>query len=187
MAAVGITITEEQFYAFSGMPTVTIIRTLAKEQHVACDVEAAAHEKERLFLENLESLEPIHSVMEIVHREKGRRKMAVASGGLILTKKTTRAVTSRTAQIESVAYLFPRNRATPWLLKERAAQYGGLGEHLRPSSFENFSTTLRLIREKASTALYDERLTSSRPIRGVADGVQATDLYAHLLANYLLR
>ncbi len=81
MAAVGITIAEEQFYAFSGMPTVTIIETLAREQHVECDVEAAAHEKERLFLENLESLEPVHSVMEVVQREKGRRKMAVASGG----------------------------------------------------------------------------------------------------------
>jgi beta-phosphoglucomutase family hydrolase len=81
MAAVGITITEEQFYAFSGMPTVKIIETLAKEQNVTCDVATAAEEKERLFLENIQSVEPIHSVMEIVQREKGRRKMAVASGG----------------------------------------------------------------------------------------------------------
>jgi beta-phosphoglucomutase family hydrolase len=81
MQAVGITITEEQFYSFSGMPTVTIIQTLAKQQNVICDARAAAEEKERLFLENIESLEPIHSVIEIVHREKGRRKMAVASGG----------------------------------------------------------------------------------------------------------
>jgi beta-phosphoglucomutase family hydrolase len=81
MQAVGITITEEQFYSFSGMPTVTIIQTLAKQQKVICDARAAAEEKERLFLENIESLEPIHSVIEIVHREKGRRKMAVASGG----------------------------------------------------------------------------------------------------------
>ena len=58
-----------------------IIETLASEQHVACDVERPPHEKERLFLENIESVEPIHSVMEIVQREKGRRKMAVASGG----------------------------------------------------------------------------------------------------------
>jgi len=81
MQAVGITITEEQFYSFSGMPTVTIIQTLAKQQNVICDARTAAEEKERLFLENIESLEPIHSVIEIVHREKGRRKMAVASGG----------------------------------------------------------------------------------------------------------
>ncbi|HTQ40286.1 MAG TPA: HAD family phosphatase [Pirellulales bacterium] len=81
LQAVGMTITEEQFYAFSGMPTVTIIETLAKQQHLVCDARAAAEEKERLFLQNLESLEPVHRVIEIVHREQGRRKMAVASGG----------------------------------------------------------------------------------------------------------
>jgi HAD superfamily hydrolase (TIGR01509 family) len=63
------------------MPTVTIIETLAKEQNVVCDVQTAAHEKERLFLANIESLEPVHRVIEIVQREKGRRRMAVASGG----------------------------------------------------------------------------------------------------------
>jgi beta-phosphoglucomutase family hydrolase len=81
MEAIGISIGEEQFYSFSGMPTVAIIETLARQQNVVCDVPAAAEEKERLFLENIASLEPIHSVIEIVHREKGRRKMAVASGG----------------------------------------------------------------------------------------------------------
>jgi beta-phosphoglucomutase family hydrolase len=81
MQDVGIQISQEQFYFFAGMPTVTIIETLAKEQNVTCDAQAAAEEKERLFLENIERLEPIHSVIEIVHRERGRRKMAVASGG----------------------------------------------------------------------------------------------------------
>jgi beta-phosphoglucomutase family hydrolase len=81
MQEVGISISEEQFYSFSGMPTVTIIETLARQQHVTCDAQAAAEEKERLFLDNLESLQPIHTVVEIVHREKGHRKMAVASGG----------------------------------------------------------------------------------------------------------
>ncbi len=81
MQHVGIHISQEQFYFFAGMPTVTIIETLAKEQNVVCDAQAAAEEKERLFLENIEQLEPIHSVIEIVHREQGRRKMAVASGG----------------------------------------------------------------------------------------------------------
>ncbi len=81
MQEVGISISEQQFYSFSGMPTVTIIETLARQQNVTCNVQAAAEEKERLFLENLETLQPIHSVIEIVHREKGHRKMAVASGG----------------------------------------------------------------------------------------------------------
>ena len=33
-----------------------------------------------MFLAKIESIEPIHSVIEIVRREKGRRKLAVASG-----------------------------------------------------------------------------------------------------------
>ncbi len=81
MRAVNIQISEDQFYFFAGMPTVKIIETLAKEQHVVVDAQAAAEEKERLFLAKIELLQPIHRVLEIVQREKGRRKMAVASGG----------------------------------------------------------------------------------------------------------
>lgn len=72
---------EERFYAFAGMPTATIIALLAKEQGVECDAEAVAREKERIYIASLESLEPIHSVVAIARREKGRRKLAVASGG----------------------------------------------------------------------------------------------------------
>jgi beta-phosphoglucomutase family hydrolase len=81
LAGVNIHFPEDRFYSFAGAPTVTIIQTLAKEQGVACDPEAVAHEKERIYVESLESLEPIHSVVEIARREKGKRKLAVASGG----------------------------------------------------------------------------------------------------------
>jgi beta-phosphoglucomutase family hydrolase len=81
MQEVNIQISEEQFYFFAGMPTVKIIETLAKEQHIVVDAQAAAEEKERLFLAKIELLQPIHRVLEIVQREKGGRKMAVASGG----------------------------------------------------------------------------------------------------------
>jgi beta-phosphoglucomutase family hydrolase len=81
MEAIQIQFSEERFYAFSGMPTKTIIETLAREQNIDCDAQLAAEEKERLFLTNLDQLQPIHSVVEIVHREHGKRKLAVASGG----------------------------------------------------------------------------------------------------------
>jgi len=81
MEAVNIEITQERFYSLAGVPTLTIVQTLAQEQNVNCDVQAAAENKERLYLAKIESIEPIHSVIEIVHREKGRRKLAVASGG----------------------------------------------------------------------------------------------------------
>jgi beta-phosphoglucomutase family hydrolase len=81
LEAVKIHLPEERFYAFAGMPTVTIIQLLAKEQGIACDPEAVAREKERIYVESLETLEPIHSVVAIARREKGKRKLAVASGG----------------------------------------------------------------------------------------------------------
>jgi len=72
---------EERFYSFAGAPTVTIIETIAKEQGVVCDAEKIAVLKEHFYVESLENLEPIHSVVAIARREKGRRKLAVASGG----------------------------------------------------------------------------------------------------------
>ncbi|HUO06962.1 MAG TPA: HAD family phosphatase [Phycisphaerae bacterium] len=78
---VGIQFPEERFYSFAGAPTRTIIEILAKEQHIDCDPLQVAIDKEKLYTENLEQLEPIHSVIEIARREKGKRKLAVASGG----------------------------------------------------------------------------------------------------------
>jgi len=81
MEAVRIEISEKRFYSLAGVPTLTIVQTLADEQNVICDVPAAAENKERLYLAKIETIEPIHTVIEIVRREKGRRKLAVASGG----------------------------------------------------------------------------------------------------------
>jgi beta-phosphoglucomutase family hydrolase len=78
---VGLHFPEERFYSFAGAPTRTIIEILSKEQNIPCDPEAIAIEKEHIYVESLERLEPIHSVIEIVQREKGKRKLAVASGG----------------------------------------------------------------------------------------------------------
>ncbi|MGN6368618.1 MAG: HAD family hydrolase [Phycisphaerae bacterium] len=78
---VGIHFPEERFYSFAGAPTRTIIEILAKEQGITCDAEQVAQDKEKLYTDNLQALEPIHSVIEIARREKGKRELAVASGG----------------------------------------------------------------------------------------------------------
>jgi len=78
---VGIKFPEDRFYSFAGAPTVTIIQTLAREQNIACDPEAVAHTKERIYVESMGELEPIHSVVAIARRERGKRKLAIASGG----------------------------------------------------------------------------------------------------------
>jgi hypothetical protein len=124
---------------------------------------------------------------EEVKERKLRPAMAVATGGLVLSKKTTREVTTRTEQREQVLYLFRRSGAPPWILRERSAHYGGLGPDLRPASAENFLTTIRRLRERAPAAAYDERLLAGRPIRGVAEGAEATDILAHLLSAHLVR
>lgn len=122
---------------------------------------------------------------ETVKERKLRPVMAIASGGLVMSKTTTRTVTSSTAQNEQVLYIFRRSGAPPWLLRERSAQYVGLGTELKPTSLENFNNTIHRLQKLAPHASYDERLKSSRPLRGVADGIEATDIFAHLLAKHL--
>lgn len=92
LSEVGIRFPEDRFYSFAGAPTVTIIQTLAREQGVTCDAEAVAHEKERIYVASMGELEPIHSVVAIARREKGKRKMAIASGGWKRVVKESLAV-----------------------------------------------------------------------------------------------
>ncbi len=81
LAQVKLRFPEDRFYGFAGAPSVKIIEIIAQEQGVQCDAEALAHLKEKIYVESLENLEPIHSVVAIARREKGKRKLAVASGG----------------------------------------------------------------------------------------------------------
>lgn len=92
LAEVNIHFPEERFYSFAGAPTVTIIQTLAREQGVACDPVEVARAKEHIYVESLENLEPIHGVVTIAKREKGKRKLAVASGGWKRVVKQTLTV-----------------------------------------------------------------------------------------------
>ncbi len=123
--------------------------------------------------------------VEQVKERKIRPVMAIATGGLVLSKTTKREVTTRTEAREQVLYIFPHSSSAPWLLRERAARYGGLGAELRPTSLDNFALTTQRLRQRAPEAAYDERLMTSRPIRGVADGIEASDILAHLLAIHL--
>jgi hypothetical protein len=122
---------------------------------------------------------------QTVKERQLRPVMALATGGLIMSKTTTKSVTSSSVKSEAVLYLFRHSSQKPWLLHERQVHYAGLGTELRPTSLENFAIVIRKLREHAPGAIYDERLMSSRPMRGVAEGVEATDLFAHLLARHL--
>ena len=74
---------EDRFYSLAGATAHSITAMLAKEQGIACDPAAVAHDKEEIYEASLRDLVPIHSVVAIARRERGRRKLAIASGGRI--------------------------------------------------------------------------------------------------------
>ncbi len=81
MDAIGIDFAEDRFYSMGGIPTAKIIQTLADEQSVEVDVDAAARDKERRFLQIADSVEAMPPILTIVDSLHGRIPMAVASGG----------------------------------------------------------------------------------------------------------
>jgi hypothetical protein len=101
---------------------------------------------------------------------------AVISGGLLMSKKVQRSVTTQAPEHEDVLYIFGRARSTPWILRERHAHYGGLGAAVTLSSHENFHLSVEAIRERAPRALYDERLVARRSTPA------EDDVFAHIIA-----
>ena len=84
LAEHGLAFPEPQFYAFAGMPSVTIIQRLADEQGVALPDGAAqqmATDKEHRYLEMIDEVRPVEPVWAIAHRYRASLPMAVASGG----------------------------------------------------------------------------------------------------------
>ncbi len=71
----------ERFYSLAGMPSDRIIRLMSEEAGVPLDQHAMSVEKEENFLKLLDQVPPVAKVVELARREKGRRKLAVASGG----------------------------------------------------------------------------------------------------------
>jgi hypothetical protein len=123
---------------------------------------------------------------EQVKERKLRPVMAIATGGMVMSKKTTREVTRHEEHREQVLYLFRRGGEAPFILRERGAIYSGLGADTAPTAFENFQTTIRRLRERAPGAAYDERLMTVRTVRGVAEGSDAADLLAYLIAAHAM-
>lgn len=123
--------------------------------------------------------------VEKIKERKLRPGMALATGGMVMTRKTEREVRSSRSERQQVLYLFRRSGALPWILREREINYAGLGGELAPSAFQNFTRTLALVQSCCPDATYDESLLRPRPIRGISAGVEAVDVYAHLFAEHV--
>jgi HAD superfamily hydrolase (TIGR01509 family) len=93
LALHNLTLSEERFYSLAGATSRAIIALLAKEQGVTCDPVEVSHQKEDLYELSLKDLEHVHSVVAIAKREKGRRKLAVASGGRTPTVRASLEIT----------------------------------------------------------------------------------------------
>jgi hypothetical protein len=86
---------------------------------------------------------------------------ALMTGGLMMTKTTTKESRRVDTEKEPVLYLF-RADGAPWLLAATELRYDGLGPEMRVSKAENFEVLLRRLREAAPDAPFDARLVSIR-------------------------
>jgi hypothetical protein len=92
-----------------------------------------------------------------------REKESTGVGG-----KATAALVehTRTDQAtEHVPFLFVRGGGVPWVMRAGEARYLTLGAALRPTTLENFRTTVALLREKAPRAGYDDRFVALPLVR----------------------
>lgn len=121
---------------------------------------------------------------------------AAMSGGILLSKTTTKETKHTAEEREQVLYIF-RKSGPPILIGQSRLLYTGLGAELRPSQIENFATLLRLLRQRAPSAAYDERLLRPRPggerLQAGAGGTVSSsssdtiDALAHLVVLALSR
>ena len=76
----GLELSEDRFYALGGRPTVEVTKLVVGESGQPLDVLALAAEKERLFLELIDRVTPIESVVDVARKFRGRIPLAVATG-----------------------------------------------------------------------------------------------------------
>ncbi|HUL61365.1 MAG TPA: hypothetical protein VLU43_18955 [Anaeromyxobacteraceae bacterium] len=82
---------------------------------------------------------------------------AVVTGGLKMTRTSTKTVRSSEEEIEQVILVYPgAGRAA--VLAESQLDFSCLGAGMQPSSTGNMVELARRLREKARSAFYDERL-----------------------------
>ncbi len=116
-----------------------------------------------------------HDTVAKVKEKKFDLGRAVASGGLIMRKTTTKEVVTHHENTEQVVYVFHGAAEVPWLLRQERANYSGLGAQLAPTSILNFGIAVQEFRKRAPGARFDDSLIR-RPI-------DDPDLFAHVIAN----
>ncbi len=95
--------------------------------------------------------------------------MAVATGGLIMTRTSSRTVHSSDSSFQQVILLYARDGRSA-AIAEGQVDFSCLGADLQPSSTANMNTLGRRFREQARGAFHDDRLLrlGRRPLPFVA-------------------
>ena len=78
----GLELSEDQFYAMGGWPTLVVAEHLVREQHSKADPSRIAREKEATFEQHLADIRPIEPVVQVVRQHRGRLPIAVATGAI---------------------------------------------------------------------------------------------------------
>ena len=119
---------------------------------------------------------------EVERTEQAKRLSvgsAVATGGLVMTRSSTKTVRSSEEASEQVIFVFSRaGRAVT--LAEGELEFTCLGTRMQPSSTANMAELGRMLRERAKGAFYDERLLrlGRRPLPFLVGGESRTQLPA---------
>lgn len=77
----GFAFDEDLFYSLGGQPTDRIVGQLSKEQNISVDVMKVTHEKEDAFIDLIDQMEPITSIVDVAKQYHGKLPMGVGSGG----------------------------------------------------------------------------------------------------------
>ena len=72
---------EDLFYEWGGVPTGDIVRRLNDKFGLSLDVDKVVTRKEDYYRDSIPKVEPMHDVLALVHKHRGKTPMAVASGG----------------------------------------------------------------------------------------------------------
>ena len=170
-----------------------LLASLRSRNHdaVACDDEAVP---EPILVRALADLPPPSDVLVLVRAVRSLRSetttkvverklrpgMALATGGLVLSKKVTREEKSIALDREDVLYIFPRAGGPPKIVTERRTIYASL-PNASPTQRENFLRVAEDLRSKVP--LWDERLLALRHV----EDAREVDLRAQLVAISIAR
>lgn len=117
---------EDRFYALGGWPTRKVIELLAREADRSIDLDSIAQEKEGVFERMLDRVTGIGPVVEVVHRYRGVKPIAVATGAVrpILDRILGHIGLTGVFQALVCAEDVPRHKPAPDVFLEAARRLG---------------------------------------------------------------